>query len=334
MKFLVTGGGGLIGGYLADALVADGHEVVATYRKTLPRLSQGGTPRLRLIAMDLAQPWPSVEPVDIVIHAAAHTHLIPDSTAWDYVRSNIIGTLNLIRYAQAVRPRLVILLSTLSVYGQVVVNRLDEATLLNQPELYGATKYVAELAMREAATSVPSLCVRLPGVVGQGYFTPWLGQVVQAASRQEPIRLYNPTALFNNVVHLAELRRFILHVAERGLAGWERVHLAAAEPLPVRTVVDLVVSLLGSRSRILEERPSAKRVSFIISIERLRRLCGFEPATTTAIVRQYVTENLEVLKRPEGLPIEPQVSAHRLTEPNDRPEMLIESSPFLGGGAP
>jgi len=304
MRFLVTGVGGFIGGSLAETLVTGGHEVIATYRKTLPRLT-GASERMRLVAMDLAESWPSVDPVDVVIHAAAQTHLIPDATAWDYVRSNILGTLNLLRYVKAVRPRLIVMLSTLSVYGEVLASRLEEETWLNRPELYGATKYVAELAMREAASTLPVLCVRLPGVVGKGYFTPWLGGLVCAASRHQGVRIYNPQAPFNNVVDLVELKRFIMHVVGRGLSGWEVVNLAAAEPMSIRSVAELVVSLTGSHSSIVEEMPRSARTSFVISIERLKKRLLFHPASTRAIIHRYVAENLEVLR---AFPQDPNVA--------------------------
>ncbi len=299
MKILVTGSGGLIGQSLTEALLADGHVVVAAYRTSPPALA--ASDRLRTVRLDLSRPVRGLEPVDVVIHAAAHTHLIPGSTAWDYVRSNVLGTLHLMEYARAVRPKAVICFSTMSVYGEVAVEELDEETALNRPELYGASKYLAELIAREAGGTFPALCVRLPGVVGRGYFTPWIGTLLRAAIRQEPLRIYNPDALFNNIVDLQEIRRFIAHLIGRGVRGCELVNLAASEPMRIREVAALIRSLTGSRAEIIVVDRAVKR-SFVIRTARLRERLGFVPSTTQEILQRYVAAHAPAgPERPEGV---------------------------------
>ena len=296
MKVLITGSAGLIGRSLTEALLADGHAVVAAYR-TSPPQGLAASDRLRFVRLDLARPVRGVEPVDVVIHAAAHTHLIPDSTARHYIRSNILGTLHLIEYTKAARPQGVICLSTMSVYGEVAVDELDEDTPLNQPELYGASKYVAELIAREAGGVVPALCVRLPGVVGRGYFTPWIGTLLRAAIRHEPLRIYNPDAFFNNIVDLQEIARFIAHLIRRGVGGCDLVNLAASEPMRIRDVAALVRSLTGSRAEIVVMERAVKR-SFVIRTARLRDRLGFVPLTTQEILQRYVMEQVPVPSQP------------------------------------
>lgn len=290
MRILITGSGGLIGGSLAQAFLSDGHTIIATYRKTAPRVTEASG-RLHAVQADLAESCDVLAPADVVVHAAAHTHLVPNSTARDYVRTNLLGTLNLVDYAKAVRPKLFIYLSTISVYGDVMAGELVEETPLHKPELYGATKYAAELMVREAGEVFPTLCVRLPGIVGRGYFTPWVGQMLQAAIRHEPIRIYNPDALFNNVIDLQELKRFIAHLIDHGVSDCGLVNLATDEPMRIREVMQLIISLTGSRSRVLVMGRAEKR-SFSISTARLRDRLGFHPATTREIIHRYVLENL------------------------------------------
>ncbi len=296
MRILITGSGGLIGRFLTQAFLAQGHAVAAVYRTTPPKL-EGPSSRLRLIQVDLSKgleelaPAEGLEPADVIVHAAAHTHLIPHSTAGDYVHANLLGTLNLIDYANAVTPRCFVYLSAMSVYGDVTVGELDEDTPLNRPELYGASKYVAELIVREAGGAFPVLCVRLPGVVGRGYFTPWIGTMLRAAMRHEPLRIYNSEAPFNNLVDLQEIARFLAHVIERGTAGCDLVNLAASEPMRIRDVVGLLRSLTRSRSEVLVMDRAQKR-SFVISTARLRDRLGFQASTTQDMIRRYVAEHV------------------------------------------
>jgi len=158
---------------------------------------------------------------------------------------------------------------------------------------------MGELIMKQYANHFPSVCIRLPGVVGKGYFTPWLGMAVVKASRNEPIVIYNPNSLFNNVVDLLELYRFISWIMSTPFSGFDVVNLAASEPMRVREVIDLIISLTGSKSQVLEQ--ATGKQSFSIKTEKIRRVFGFEPATTKDIIHRYVTENLPALNGRERI---------------------------------
>lgn len=291
MKMLITGTGGFIGKYLAKTFLADGYEVIAVYRNTKPEM-QGAPPLVRLMKLDLSKRIQGIGPVDVIIHTAAHTHLIQNSTAYNYIQSNVIGMLNLVEYARTAQPRMVIYLSTLSVYGDIVVKELDEDTPLKKPEMYGLSKYMGERILKEYSSDVSSVSIRLPGVVGPGYFTPWLGKVLNKALKNDAITIYNPDSLFNNVVDLIEIKRFISYIIESGFIGSDSVNFAASEPISIREIISLIVSLSCSKSRIILQNTSKQ--SFSIKIEKIRRLFGFEPSSTKDIINRYVMENISL----------------------------------------
>ena len=287
MKILITGSSGLIGNYLLEYYLKD-HDVIAIYRNTKPRI-QHVSSNIKLIRHDLSQDIKGLEQVDIIIHAAAHTHLITHSTAFDYIQSNIMGTLNLANYAKVISPRLFIYLSTLSAYGEILADEINEDTPLNKPEMYGLSKYTGELILREYEDYFPSICIRLPGVVGAGYFTPWIGSVLIKAAKDEPITIYNSESIFNNIVDLSEIQRFISWISDKEFAGFDSFNLAANEPITIRKVVDLIVSLTGSKSKIIEQNTNKK--SFSIATEKINQIFGFIPTSTTKIICRYVEQN-------------------------------------------
>lgn len=289
MKILVTGAGGLIGNWLVHDFAKAGHPVFALYRNTVPKVDEWASKRVQLVRHDLAEPLDALPPVDAIIHAAAHTHLIPGSTARDYIRANVLGGLNLADYAIRVRPRVLVNLSTISLYGQVGQTLLNEEAPLWRPELYGASKYMAELALEERSGDFPSVSVRMPGVVGPNYFTPWIGKVLRCALRNDPISIYNPAAPFNNVLDLEEVARFASLLLERQHEGYEVVNLGASEPLTVRQTVELLIAEAGSNSTIIVRPPSG--VSFYIDIAKVVMRYGYSPSPTRDIVTRYVRAN-------------------------------------------
>ncbi len=285
MRVLVTGTGGFIGWKVALALARGGIDVLAVYRRTRPVVPAEVEDRISLLRRDLAVSLDLEERVDVVVHAAAHTHLIPNSGCQDYIRNNVLSTLNMAQYARSRQVGLFVYLSTLSVYGTVTVPLLTEQTPLNQPQMYGLTKYMGETILREYRNDVSSVCIRLPGVVDEGYFEPWLGQTLKRALRESRIVIYNGDSPFNNVIDPAGLVKFIRYLADSKFSGFEVVNMAAAEPITVRMVVKTLCAAADSGSEVVDK--SSDRASFLIDLSRMQSRFSFLPDTTREIVTRY-----------------------------------------------
>jgi UDP-glucuronate decarboxylase len=128
MRILVTGGAGFIGSHLIDRLMNDGHEVICldnfyTGKKQnlLPWLDNHN---FELIRHDITEPI-RLE-VDQVYHLACpaspvHYQYNPIKT----VKTNVIGTLNMLGLAKRVKARF-LLASTSEVYGDPEVHPQTE----------------------------------------------------------------------------------------------------------------------------------------------------------------------------------------------------------------
>ena len=287
-RVLITGSGGFIGNWLADRAVARGTEVIATYRHQRPT---GQTAEAaHLVQRDLAEGLPDIAPVDLIVHAAANTHLNPNLNVQDYIRSNVEATARIIDFARSCpTPPIIIYLSTLTVYGDITVTKLEEHTPCVNPNVYGQTKRLAECLLADAP-ELPVVIFRLPGVVGPEYFKPWLGKVLQSFLAQQPVEMYNPTAPFNNVTDLDEIDRLIVHLVKQGIKlGTNVVNLASTQPVTVAQAVQLLKRSVGSSSPI--RRCEGSERSFQISTDRLRECYGYVPASTAEVIRRYAEAN-------------------------------------------
>lgn len=119
MRILVTGGAGFIGSHLIDRLMAEGHEVLCLdnfytgHKRNL--LKWLDNPYFELIRHDVTEPI-RLE-VDQIYHLACpaspvHYQFNPIKT----VKTNVMGTLNMLGLAKRVKARL-LLASTSEVYG-------------------------------------------------------------------------------------------------------------------------------------------------------------------------------------------------------------------------
>jgi nucleoside-diphosphate-sugar epimerase len=113
MRVLLTGASGFVGGYLAPALAAAGHEVVALVRDPSGYATRDGvTP----IEADLTQPLQGLPEADAVVHLAQANVRFPDEAETLY-RVNTLSTLELLEHARQVGARRFLYASSASVYG-------------------------------------------------------------------------------------------------------------------------------------------------------------------------------------------------------------------------
>ncbi len=128
MRILVTGGAGFLGSHLCERLLAEGHEVLCldnffTGRKTnVTDLMRN--PLFELVRHDIV--LPILLEVDRIYHLACpaspiHYQYNPVKT----IKTNILGTLNMLGVAKRVRARM-LLASTSEVYGDPVVHPQTE----------------------------------------------------------------------------------------------------------------------------------------------------------------------------------------------------------------
>lgn len=208
---LITGGAGFVGMAIAEALLARGHRAVLFAPAPSPLASMLAGPALRFVAGDVrsAADLAQVEALGIshIVHGAAIT---PDAGQADALEAlvtdvNVNGTRQVMQLARLLRPKRVLQLSSVAVYGEPAdgeVRRFEEADAPVGPQsLYGRTKLAAEAVMREAAEAhaLPLSILRLGPVFGPweiaGGSRPVVSpqcQVLESALRGEPCALPRP----------------------------------------------------------------------------------------------------------------------------------------------
>ncbi|MCR9082538.1 MAG: NAD-dependent epimerase/dehydratase family protein [Cyclobacteriaceae bacterium] len=157
MKVLLTGGSGFLGGILTDTLQKD-HELFSLGR------SSSNT-----ISCDLSIEIPEIPEIDMIIHSAGKAHVIPKSPEeeQEFFSVNSIGTSNLLKGIKKL-PKLMVLISTVAVYGLDEGVNIDENQALNGTTPYAKSKIQAEEIWKSWALSnnVDFLILRLPLIAG------------------------------------------------------------------------------------------------------------------------------------------------------------------------
>jgi nucleoside-diphosphate-sugar epimerase len=157
MKVLLTGGSGFLGGVLTDTLQKD-HELFSLGRSSSNSIS-----------CDLSKEIPEIPEIDMIIHSAGKAHVIPKNPEeeQEFFRVNATGTSNLLKGIKKL-PKLMVLISTVAVYGLDEGVNIDENQALNGTTPYAKSKIQAEEIWRSWALSnkVDFLILRLPLIAG------------------------------------------------------------------------------------------------------------------------------------------------------------------------
>ena len=162
--------------------------------------------------------------------------------------------------------------------GQAVI---DENTPVVDPDAYGIAKYVGELLLKDESSWLSSITLRLPGVMGKEAKTPWIATIAHKMNNNEDVWIYNPDALFNNIVCINDLTDFLVKLIQNSLPGFNMVTLGAKEPLSVYDTVNFLKECLHSKSKICIR--DAERISFSIKYDNAERM-GYTPKTVSDII--------------------------------------------------
>jgi UDP-glucose 4-epimerase len=302
MNYLVTGGAGFIGSYLADALLARGDSVIAldnvstgsveNVRHLLDhpnfRLREGTVLDHPLVAMLAGQ-------VDVVVHlaAAVGVKLIVEQPLSSLI-TNIRGT-EIVLDAASRADCKVLVTSTSEIYGKNAMGPLNEDAdrILGSPLKsrwsYSTAKAVDEILAYAywRQQGMPSIIVRLFNCVGprqSGAYGMVVPRFVGQALRGEDITVFGD----------GEQRRCFCHVQDTvaaliGLLGHpgaigEVFNVGAPHELTINRLAEDVIRKTGSSSRIVHvpyaeayEEGFEDMERRVPDISRIKSLTGWEP---------------------------------------------------------
>jgi UDP-glucose 4-epimerase len=315
MRFLVTGGAGFIGSWLAGELLDRGHRVLV-----LDDMSTGSIENLRHLtpragfehavgsAADSPLVAELVDEVDVVYHlaAAVGVELIVASPVRT-IETNVHCTEVVLAQADR-RKRPVFLASTSEVYGKG--NSLpfrENSDLLLGPTSKSRWSYACSKALDEYLALAHWKERRLPVVIGRLFNTVGprqsgrYGMVVPNFVRQalagEPIQVYGDGTQRRCFCHVDDVVRALVDLMDREQAYGEVYNVGSTDEITILSLARRVRELAGSRSDIaFVPYGQAYEEGFedmhrrVPDTDKVRRLLGWTP---TRDLREILLDVIE-----------------------------------------
>ena len=292
---LLTGFSGFIGPHVSRALIEQGIHVVAVVR-SLNRRSEAISQQqgIDLEIGDLADAnfVAGIETKPFcIIHLAANSGRTTSDTA-DLYRDNVLSTVNLLELAANRNCSKFIYASSVSVFGEIAVSPLKRSNVPQASSPYGRSKLMAEDFLRSRGSGIGRVALQLPGVLGPGAPNHLLTSLVRKAIQGDEITLWNGNSLFNNVLNVSDLSRFIVKLALKASdPTFDAFPLASSDAIRMKEVVELIKLRAMSSSPVREV--SLKKKSFFIDDEYARSVFGYESLTTREAIAQFVDSRLK-----------------------------------------
>lgn len=243
MKILITGVCGFIGRRLAQRLVGAGHEVWGI--DTTPWY---GKKLLNTVCTDLNNPCLFEEDVDVVFHLAALNDVAEcNRLPYTTIRTNVLGTANLLQQCENASAKLVFATSAAVLDGRCYST------------MYGASKSCGETlcrAFRQRGT--PVHIARYFNVYGPGQrASAIVPLMIKKALAREPFTLfYGDEQNYRDFVHVDDI---VAHhanlVAPDGWSGGNS-SLGSGQRTSVAELHQIVRDLTDGPQAVWKERPS------------------------------------------------------------------------------
>jgi nucleoside-diphosphate-sugar epimerase len=246
MRVLVTGASGFLGGHLARALRADG----AVGASRTPQTDTSIEWTAPFDPTDPCAVRSALRDVDVVIHAAGRAHVLHE-TATDalsaFRHANVTSTRVLLDGARDMGVRHFVLLSSVSVYGDMVSDTVHLETPTAPSTPYGVSRLEAEQALR-IVSAITTTVLRLPMAYGPGMKGNPL-RLFDLVARGTPLPLgsiQNRRSLLyvGNLVEV--VRRLLVAPPTSGSV----LLVADAEPVSTPTLAREIAQALGRPSRV------------------------------------------------------------------------------------
>ena len=295
MRVFLTGGTGLIGSHVAEALRARGDDVVALVRETSDTAHLESLGCLLVQGDVLAPPDDlarRIRSVDAVVHAAAKVFQSGPRDA--FIRVNVQGTENVLRAAGRTAPR-VVHMSSVAVYAGLPMRELTEDRWTGaDPErqaAYAASKHLSErAAWRLHEEGVVRLTTVRPCVV-YGERDRSATPIIARLASRAVVPLIGGGRTTLPLVYAGNVARGVVAALDRDVAVGRAYNLARDLPITGRELVRLVGGATGRRPRVLPVPTALARGAASLVSATTRLVPGTHRVDAARAVRGLSTDN-------------------------------------------
>lgn len=262
-KILVTGGAGFIGSHIVDRLLAEGAVVTVldNFRTGLRQNLEKVRDSINLIEgsiLELDDLKKAIKGQDLISHQAAQLEITRaiDDPVEDLV-TNTVGTLNVLKVANELGIKKIVMASSAGVYGQAVDIPQDEATHPTEPNwAYGVSKLATEkyATIFQEMYGMKIASLRYGIVYGE---REWYGRVLtiflKRALEGQPLVVFGNGKQVRDFVNVGDVVDMNMRCLIDEKANNQIFNVSTAKGTDINTLAEVVQKISGGKVEIIHE---------------------------------------------------------------------------------
>lgn len=301
MRILITGAAGFIGSHLSEKLLNLGHQVIGVdnfdtfYNRNIKEDNLKialQNPLYSFHELDITNAsyfdkWP--DKIDVVVHLAAKAGVRPSIENPDaYLKTNILGTLNVLEYMRKIGCSNLVFASSSSVYGNNEKIPFEESDITDQPiSPYAASKKSCELLIHNYHSLYKFNCINLR------FFTVYgprqrpdlaIHKFVNKIRNNEPIEVYGKGETARDYTYIEDTISGIVESVNYNMANqnvFETINLGNNTPISLKELIQKIETHLGMKAKINHQPMQDGDVDITFSsIEKAKQLLKYIPETS------------------------------------------------------
>lgn len=298
---LVTGGAGFIGSTLIDKLLSDfpGINII-----NIDNFSDFYNPRIKqknienhlknknyyLYKTDIENQSDlekifNKHKIDIVVHLAARAGVRPSiEDPISYVKTNILGTVNILECIKKYQVPKIVFASSSSVYGNSTANKFNEELKLNEPiSPYAATKLSCEQIIYTYSKlyEIQAVLLRFFTVFGPRQRPDLaINKFTKLISNNQPIQMFGDGNTVRDYTYIDDIISGVISAIKYDKTQYEIFNLGGGSPVSLKEMINSIEKAIGKKA-IIEKLPmqAGDVDKTAADISKARQKLNFNPTT-------------------------------------------------------
>ena len=301
-NFLITGGVGFIGSNLIDRLIFYGEDINIIcvdnfdtfYSEKFKQNNICLHRRMhnyKLYVEDITDYAKlrkifQMHEITHIIHLAAKTGAgLSVQKPEDYFKTNVDGTLNLLRLATEFKVKKFIFASSSAVYGDKKNTALKEDMRIEKPlSPYAATKAAGEQICHTYSHlyGINTVCLRFFSVYGPRQRpASTIHKFCRQIAEGKPLQVFGHGKTIRDYTYIDDISQGILASIDYDKSMFEIINLGESKPININSLIDQLEINLGKKA-VIEKRilqPYDVPVAYA-DISKAKELLGYQPSTS------------------------------------------------------
>lgn len=282
MRILITGARGFVGQHLTSEFIKQGHTVFLLDQKTMTGTPDGPGTSIEADIGDYAaleQAFKSSKP-DAVYHLAAVTGVAVSYEQEELcLRTNVLGTYNVVKAAVKSGASRIIFASSREVYGETRGRSTREDAETRPNNLYGLTKLMGEEIVRWHCKigGCRYVIFRITNVYGPGGEKYGIHKLLNRIVVGEAVTMMGGKQLMN-FIYISDLINAFSKALKKHRADNQVFNLAGPDTMTIEKAVTKICNL--TRKKVVVERTPMRpteTLRFVPNITKARRVLRWHP---------------------------------------------------------